>query len=95
MDWRVRVAIAAAAVVVCPELAAAAGNVEASVKGGNLVLTGDDASNELELDQDMLGAGELRVTPGVGTTLNGAAGPAVFPGVAKGSPRTSATATTR
>ena len=86
MTMRMRTGMVAAAVaaLVSPGLALAAGDVAAVVKKGSLVLTGDADGNEITIDQAGLGAGELRVTPGLGTTLNGAAAPAVFPGVTGG-----------
>src|SRR6185369_479918 len=64
-----------------PGAARAAGNVTAQVSGGNLVIIGDGASNQIAIDQAGLAPGEIRITP-TGTTLNGVATAAVFPGFA-------------
>lgn len=55
-----------------------AGNVVSKLSGGKLTLTGDDAVNDLTIDQVGVPADSLRVTPGVGTTVDGNATPQVF-----------------
>ncbi len=59
------------------------GDVTAAVSGaGNLVITGDAAANAITIDQGGLGSGQFRIGATYGaTTINGAAGPAVFSGV--------------
>lgn len=52
-----------------------AGNVTASVVDGNLILTGDDAANEIQIHGELLDAKSLMITPADGTTLNGSADP--------------------
>jgi len=51
-----------------------AGDVAAAVIGGNLVITGDAAGNEIVIDQDGLAAGQFRIRSGAdATTVNGEA----------------------
>jgi hypothetical protein len=62
----------------------AAGNVAVAVSAGALALDGDEASNEVTIDQAGLASDQLRVTPAPGTTVNSSAGASVFSGVTKG-----------
>ena len=55
-----------------------AGDVVSKNSGGKLVLEGDDGANVLTIDQVGVPADSLRVTPGTGTTLDGAPTPQVF-----------------
>jgi len=49
-----------------------AGDVSAVVVGGNLLITGDGAANEIVIDQDGLAANEFRLRSGAdATTVNG------------------------
>lgn len=63
---------------------AAANDVAVEVKGGSLVIKGDDDGNAVTLDQVGLGTDSVRVAPGGGTTVNGAAGAQVFGGLVAG-----------
>ena len=59
-----------------------AGNVTAEVVRGSLLVTGDDADNDIVIDQVGLPADQFRITSGAdATTINGLAGPLVFIGV--------------
>lgn len=61
--------------------ALAAGNVEVEVKGGNLVITGDDADNKVLITSP----GGYQVAPDDGTTnVNGSPVPKTFPDATKG-----------
>ncbi|MEO6029772.1 MAG: hypothetical protein ABIR79_23130 [Candidatus Binatia bacterium] len=59
-----------------------ANDVVVQVKNGGLVIKGDDDANTLQVDQNGLGEDSVRITPGGGTTVNGAGGAQVFPGLA-------------
>lgn len=58
------------------------GNVSASVFEGNLTILGDDAANDIIVEQGDLPAGQLRISSGEdATTINGLAGPVLFEGI--------------
>src|SRR3954469_16938334 len=58
------------------------GNVTAVVSGGTLHVTGDAAGNQLYIGG--IGRNMTGITPLNGTTINGAAGPAILGGVTHG-----------
>ena len=66
------------------ERIAPAGNIIAVVSGGNLTVTGDAEANDFTIDDDGLGANQLRITPTNGTTINGGTDPMVVSGIAGG-----------
>ena len=59
-----------------------AGNVLASVAGGNLFLIGDASANQLEITR--VGANNVQITSLDGTTINGQAGPITLNNVRTG-----------
>src|SRR6478609_5229089 len=59
-----------------------AGNVSATVRGGNLQLTGDTLGNEIAIEQSALKSFTISSRDGI-TTINGQAGPLTFNGVKK------------
>lgn len=86
MPWTLLASAVAAAVFVAATVAprhARADDVTTSVSRGTLKIKGDAASNKLTLDQDGLGATEVRIT-GDPTTIDGAPGPLVVPAVTAG-----------
>jgi hypothetical protein len=63
-------------------LTPAAGNVTTSLVGGTLTITDNAAASTLTLSQPA--AGEVTITPGTGTTVNGQTGPVTITGVTGG-----------
>jgi VCBS repeat-containing protein len=59
-----------------------AGNVSATVRGGNLQVTGDTLGNEITIEQPALNRFTITSRDGT-TTINGQAGPLTFNGVKK------------
>jgi hypothetical protein len=58
------------------------GDVAAIVNDdGDLKITGDDAGNQIVLDQAGLSGGQVRITPTNGTTINGSGDAAVLSGI--------------
>ncbi|HEV7732969.1 MAG TPA: hypothetical protein VGR62_12435 [Candidatus Binatia bacterium] len=47
------------------------GNVSAVVRGGQLILRGDNADNQIRVSTDGAPAGGVRLIPGLGTAING------------------------
>lgn len=71
-------------VLLFPARNVAANDVAVQVKKGVLVVKGDDDANVIALDQAGLGQGSIRITPGVGTTVDGSGAPQVFDGIVNG-----------
>ncbi len=63
--------------------AARAGDVSVVVKHGDLVLQGHDGAIDASIDQSGLAAGEFRITPNSGTTVNGAGSAQIVTGVTR------------
>jgi hypothetical protein len=58
------------------------GNVTASVRGGNLIISGDSSANAIVMDQVGLNANQVRVSSGANaTTINGSANSVIFSSV--------------
>lgn len=67
-----------------PGPAQAAGSVKAEIKGGSLVVRGDDEANLIEVNVFGLPAQSIRVeSPGGITTVNGGGGPVILTGFTK------------
>ena len=62
----------------CLASRAVAGDVTAAVTNGTLNITGSSGDDVVVIDQEMLPAGHLNVSPGVGTTINGGSNPIEF-----------------
>ena len=78
------VATLAVAMMMTPSAVAAGGVTAEITAAGDLVIIGDADANELVVDQAGLSAGEFRITPIAGTTINGLGGAQTFSGVTGG-----------
>ncbi len=67
----------------CLPALASAGDVAAKLKNGSLFITSGAATDDLTVQMIDAGTGLVRVTPGAGTTVNGAATPQDFAPVTK------------
>ena len=56
-----------------------AGNVVAALSGANLLITGDSSDNAIDVAGIPGSPGRVRITPQLGTTLNGQSAPLTFP----------------
>jgi methionine-rich copper-binding protein CopC len=60
------------------------GNVLTSLVGGRLTIQGDNAANAIVLDQNGLGAGQMRIAGSGGTAINDQAGAIIVSGITRG-----------
>lgn len=59
---------------------ALAGDVTATIAGGDLIIRGDDAANLIRIDTQRLDAGQVRITADPDGTVNGESAPVVLSG---------------
>ncbi len=81
---RLVLTVVAYAAITALSASARAGDVTVAVTNGSLVLTGTASSDDVVVDQSGLATpDQFRVTPGVGTTVNGSGSAATFSAVTK------------